>query len=341
MSARVVTFGELMLRLGPPGFERLLQSPMLCATFGGGEANVAVSLAQFGVDSHYVTRLPSNAIGDAAVRALRAEGVVTEFIARGGSRMGIYFTETGASQRASTVLYDRANSAISEIPPDAVDWDRVMKGAAWFHVTGITPALGDKGAAATVAAAAAAKRAGARISVDLNYRKKLWTQPQAQKAMRPLMRDVDVVIANEEDLQCVLGIDVAGADVTSGALDVNAYREAAERVTRELGPSIIAITLRESLSASDNGWSAVLWDGKALHQSQRYVVRLVDRIGGGDSFAAGLIYGLVTGRPHDASLRFAVAASALKQTIPGDFNRVSVTEVDALAGGDASGRVQR
>ena len=230
MSARVVTFGELMLRLGPPGFERLLQSPMLCATFGGGEANVAVSLAQLGVDSHYVTRLPSNAIGDAAVRALRAEGVVTEFIARGGSRMGIYFTETGASQRASTVLYDRANSAISEIPPDAVDWDRVMKGAAWFHVTGITPALGDKGAAATVAAVAASKRAGARISVDLNYRKKLWTQAQAQKAMRPLMRDVDVVIANEEDLQCVLGIDVAGADVTSGALDVNAYREAAERV---------------------------------------------------------------------------------------------------------------
>ena len=341
MSARVVTFGELMLRLGPPGFERLLQSPMLCATFGGGEANVAVSLAQFGVDSYYVTRLPSNAIGDAAVRALRTEGVVTEFIARGGSRMGIYFTETGASQRASTVLYDRANSAISEIPPDAVDWDRVMKGAAWFHVTGITPALGDKGAAATVAAVAAAKRAGARISVDLNYRKKLWTQAQAQKAMRPLMRDVNVVIANEEDLQCVLGIDVAGADVTSGALDVNAYREAAERVTRELGPSVIAITLRESLSASDNGWSAVLWDGNALHQSQRYVVRLVDRIGGGDSFAAGLIYGLVTGRPHDASLRFAVAASALKQTIPGDFNRVSVAEVDALAGGDASGRVQR
>ena len=341
MSARVVTFGELMLRLGPPGFERLLQSPMLCATFGGGEANVAVSLAQFGLDSHYVTRLPSNAIGDAAVRALRAEGVATDAIVRGGSRMGVYFTETGASQRASTVLYDRANSAISEIPPDAVDWDRVMKGAAWFHVTGITPALGDKAAAATLAAVAAAKRAGARISVDLNYRKKLWTQAQAQKAMRPLMRDVDVVIANEEDLQCVLGIDVAGADVTSGALDVNAYREAAERVTRELGPPVIAITLRESLSASDNGWSAVLWDGKTLHQSQRYVVRLVDRIGGGDSFAGGLIYGLITGRSNDASLRFAVAASALKQTIPGDFNRVSLAEVDGLAGGDASGRVQR
>lgn len=341
MSAAVVTFGELMLRLGPPGFERLLQSPMLCATFGGGEANVAVSLAQLGIESRYVTRLPSNAIGDAAVRALRAEGVATEFIARGGNRMGIYFTETGASQRASTVLYDRANSAISESPPDAVDWDRVMRGASWFHVTGITPALGEKATAATISAVAAATRAGARISVDLNYRKKLWTQAQAQKVMRPLMRDVDVVIANEEDLQCVLGIDVEGADVTSGALDVQAYRRAAGRVTSELGPAVVAITLRESLSASDNGWSAVLWDGQTLHQSQRYVVRLVDRIGGGDSFAAGLIFGLVSGRPHDAALRFAVAASALKQTIPGDFNRVSLAEVDALAGGDASGRVQR
>jgi 2-dehydro-3-deoxygluconokinase len=337
----VITFGELMLRLGSPGFERLLQSPMLCATFGGGEANVAVSLAQLGVDSRYVTRLPANAIGDAAIRALRAEGVSTEFIVRGGSRMGIYFTETGASQRASTVLYDRANSAISEIPPDAVDWDRVMNGAAWFHVTGITPALGDKAAAATLASVAAAKRAGARISVDLNYRKKLWTQANAQKVMRPLMRDVDVVIANEEDLQCVLGIEVDGADVTSGSLDVESYRRAAQRVTKDLGPPVIAITLRESLSASDNGWSAVLWDGKTLHQSQRYSVRLVDRIGGGDSFAAGLIYGMITGRAHDAALRFAVAASALKQTIPGDFNRVSLAEVDALAGGDASGRVQR
>jgi 2-dehydro-3-deoxygluconokinase len=341
MSATVITFGELMLRLGSPGFERLLQSPMLCATFGGGEANVAVSLAQLGVDSRYVTRLPANAIGDAAIRALRAEGVSTEFIVRGGSRMGIYFTETGASQRASTVLYDRANSAISEIPPAAVDWDRVMNGAAWFHVTGITPALGDTAAAATLASVAAAKRAGARISVDLNYRKKLWTQANAQKVMRPLMRDVDVVIANEEDLQCVLGIEVEGADVTSGSLDVESYRRAAQRVTKDLGPPVIAITLRESLSASDNGWSAVLWDGKTLHQSQRYSVRLVDRIGGGDSFAAGLIYGMITGRAHDAALRFAVAASALKQTIPGDFNRVSLAEVDALAGGDASGRVQR
>jgi 2-dehydro-3-deoxygluconokinase len=340
---RVVSFGEIMLRLSPPGFERLLQSPALVATFGGGEANVAVSLAQFGLESHYVTRLPGNAIGDAAIRALRAEGVRTDFVSRGGSRVGIYYAETGASQRASTVLYDRAHSAISEIPEDAIPWDRVFDGAAWFHVSGITPALGERGAAATAAAVHAARRAGARVSVDLNFRKKLWSEAQAQAVMRPLMRSVDVVIANEEDLQSVLGIHVSGADVTSGTLDVQAYRDAAESVTRTLGPSLVAITLRESLSASDNGWSAVLWDGSTqkLHQSQRYSVRLVDRIGGGDSFAGGLIFGLVTGRTHDEALRFAVAASALKQTIPGDFNRVSVAEVDALAKGDASGRVQR
>ena len=218
-----------------------------------------------------------------------------------------------------------------------------MAATAWLHVTGITPALGERAAAATRAAVTAARRAGAKVSVDLNFRKKLWTEQQAQAVMRPLMSDVDVVIANEEDLQSVLGIHVAGADVLTGALNVDAYREAAATVTRTLGPPMVAITLRESLSASDNGWSAVLWDGasKTLTQSQRYSVRLVDRIGGGDSFAAGLIYGLVTGRAHADALRFAVAASALKQTIPGDFNRVTVAEVDALAKGDASGRVQR
>jgi len=342
-AAKVVSFGEIMLRLSPPGFERLLQSPVLSATFGGGEANVAVGLAHFGIDSHYVTRLPAHAIGDAAIRALRAEGVQTTHVVRGGDRVGIYYAETGASQRGASVIYDRARSAISEIAPDDVPWDRVLDGAAWFHVTGITPALGNAAAAATRAGLEAAKRAGARVSVDLNYRKKLWTQAQAQSVMRPLMASVDVVIANEEDLQSVLGIHVEGADVTSGTLNVEAYRDAAERVTRELGPSVVAITLRESLSASDNGWSAVLWDGasRTLHRSQHYAVRLVDRIGGGDSFAAGLIYGLVTGRSNEDALRFAVAASALKQTIPGDFNRVTVAEVDALAKGDASGRVQR
>jgi 2-dehydro-3-deoxygluconokinase len=343
MTARVVTFGELMLRLSPPGYERFLQSPVLSATFGGGEANVAVSLAHFGHESVYVTRLPAHAIGEAAVRALRAEGVRTEHILRGGSRIGVYFTEAGASQRASVVIYDRAHSAVSEMEPGAVRWDTVMAGAAWFHVTGITPALGSNAAAATKAAIAAAKSAGARVSVDLNFRKKLWSEAQAQQTMRPLMGSVDVVIANEEDLQSVLGIDVRGANVTGGELDSRSYREAAERVHKELGPTLVAVTLRESLSASDNGWSAVLLDAATsrFYESQRYLVRLVDRIGGGDSFAAGLIHGLVTGRPPDEALRFAVAASALKQSIPFDFNRVSVSEVDALAKGDASGRVQR
>ena len=314
----VVTFGEIMLRLSPPGFERFFQSPVLSAIFGGGEANVAASLSHFGLASRYVTRLPKHAIGEAALRALRAEGIDTTHVLRGGDRVGIYFAETGASQRASTVVYDRAHSSISELDPSSVPWDSVMQGAAWFHVTGITPALGSNCAEATRLAIAAAKRAGARVSVDLNYRKKLWTEAQAQSTMRPLMRDVDVVVANEEDLQAVLGVPVAGADVTGGSFDVAGYRAAAERVTREFGPAMVAITLRESLSASDNGWSAVLWDAKTgvMHQSQRYVVRLVDRIGGGDSFAAGLVYSLLTGRALDAALKFAVAASALKQTIP-------------------------
>jgi 2-dehydro-3-deoxygluconokinase len=341
---KVVTFGELMLRLSPPGFERLLQSPLLVATFGGGEANVAVGLANLGgIDSVYITALPKNAIGDAAIRALRAEGVRTDRIVRSGDRLGIYFAETGASQRASTVLYDRANSAVSLMPPEAVNWAEEMKGAVWFHVTGITPALGEKGAHATREAIEAAAKSGAKVSVDLNFRKKLWTEAQAQKVMRPLMAHVDLVIANEEDIQSVLGLEVPNTDVTSGQLNVEGFRGVAQRLSKEFGPSMVAITLRESVSASDNGWSAALWDQSsgAFIRSQHYDVRLVDRIGGGDSFAAGLIYGLLTGRDPEASLRFAVAASALKQTIPGDFNRVSVAEVDRLAKGDASGRVQR
>ena len=340
---KVVTFGEIMLRLSPPGFERFFQSPLLQATFGGGEANVAVSLAHFGLESYYVTALPKHAVGEAAIKALRAEGVRVDHTVRSGDRVGIYFAEAGASQRASTVIYDRAHSSVSAMKPDAVNWSAVMSGAAWFHVTGITPALGSNGAEATRQALAAAHAAGVRVSVDLNYRKKLWTEAQAREVMGPMMKTVDVVIANEEDLQSVLGVHVEGTDVTSGQLDIAGFRSAAERVTREFGPSMVAITLRESVSASDNGWSAALWDASAttMHRSQRYDVRLVDRIGGGDSFAAGLIYGLISGRSPEAALRFAVAASALKQTIPGDFNRVTVDEVDRLAGGDASGRVQR
>ena len=342
--AKTVCFGEIMLRLSPPGFERFLQSPLLQATFGGGEANVAASLAHFGLDSHYVTRLPAHAIGDAAVKALRCEGVRVEHVVRGGERVGIYFAETGASQRASTVIYDRAYSAVSELKPGAVSWDKVFDGAAWFHCTGITPALGASAAACTKEAIEAAKRAGARVSLDLNFRKKLWSEMEAQRTMRPLASMCDVLIANEEDLQSSLGVTVAHADVTGGALDVEGYRAAMTQVARELGVKQVAVTLRESVSASDNGWSAVLLDataGDGFHRSQRYDVRIVDRIGGGDSFVAGLIFGFVTGRDPAAALRFAVAASALKQTIPGDFNRVSVAEVDRLAAGDASGRVNR
>jgi 2-dehydro-3-deoxygluconokinase len=341
--AKTVCFGEIMLRLSPPGFERLFQSPLLHATFGGGEANVAVSLAQFGHESEYVTRVPKQAIGDAALKALRAEGVGLSHVVRGGDRLGIYFAETGASQRASAVIYDRAHSAISELAPGSVPWAQVFAGAAWFHCTGITPALGASAAACTREALEAARTAGARVSVDLNFRRKLWTEAEAQRTMRPLMPLVDVVIANEEDLQAVLGIAVAHTDVTGGVLDVGAYREACERVAGEFGCRQVAVTLRESVSASENGWSAVLFDAatRSFLQSQRYTVRLVDRIGGGDSFAAGLIHGFVSGRDLEATLKFAVAASALKQTIPGDFNQVSVSEVERLVAGDASGRVQR
>jgi 2-dehydro-3-deoxygluconokinase len=341
--AKTVCFGEIMLRLSPPGFERLLQSPALHASFGGGEANVAVSLAQFGHDSHYLTRLPANPIGDAAIKALRAENVHVEHVQRGGDRVGIYFAETGASQRASTVVYDRAHSAISELRPGSVNWAAVLSGAAWFHCTGITPALGASAAACTRESIDAAKHAGAIVSIDLNFRSKLWSAPDAQRVMRPLAALADVVIANEEDLQAVLGIPVAHANITRGVLNVDGYRTAAEAVAAEFGVARVAVTLRESISASENGWSAVLYDSatKTFLQSQRYTVRVVDRIGGGDSFAAGLIHGFVSGRDLEATLQFAVAASALKQTIPCDFNQVSVAEVERLVAGDASGRVQR
>jgi 2-dehydro-3-deoxygluconokinase len=286
--------------------------------------------------------LPDNAIGDAALRALRGEGVGVSGILRGGERIGIYFAETGASQRASLVVYDRAHSAMSSLEPGSIRWPELLAGAAWFHTTGITPALGAGPAQHTRAALAAAREAGAMVSLDLNYRRKLWSESQAQAEMRPLMRYVNLLIANEEDLQTVLGVPIE-SDVKKGRLEVEAYRAAALRVVAEHGVERVAITLRESLSASENGWSALLYDArtKSLHQAPRYLLRLVDRIGGGDSFAAGLIFAILDGRSADAALRFAVAASALKQSIPGDFNRVSVAEVDRLAAGDASGRVQR
>ncbi len=344
--AKIVTFGEIMLRLSPPGFERLLQSPQLRATFGGGEANVAISLANFGLESHYVTRLPEHAVGEAAVRTLRAEGVRTDHVLRGGSRVGLYFAEVGASQRASTVIYDRAHSAFSELQPGTVPWSKVLDGATWFHSTGITPALGRNATACLREALEVARANGVTVSLDLNYRGKLWSKPAAQAAMRPLMPMVDVVIANEEDLQSVLGVSVPRSDAAVGGLDVSdtvGYEQAMREVAAEFGPRHVAVTLRQSLSASDNRWRALLLETESgtLHSSQQYEIRLVDRIGAGDSFAAGLIFGLATGRTSADALRFAVAASALKQTIPGDYNRVSVAEVDRLVAGDVSGRVQR
>ena len=339
---KVVTFGEIMMRLSPPGCERLLQSPMLAATFGGAEANVAVALANWGFESVFVTRVPSHAIGEAAVRALRAEGVLTDSILRGGDRLGIYFAESGASQRPSTVVYDRARSALSDIDPAALDWAPLMRGATWFHVSGITPALGSKPARCVADALAAARAVKVTTSFDLNFRRKLWSPEEAQVALRPLMKSVNLIIANEEDLQSALGFDVPGVDVRTGRVKTAEYGDVIRQVC-ELGPTAVAITLRESVSASDNGWSAILGGSAfpAMLESQRYDIRIVDRIGSGDAFAAGLIYGTATGQPPMDALRFAVAAGALKHTIPGDFNRVSVEEVAGLAAGDASGRVQR
>jgi 2-dehydro-3-deoxygluconokinase len=340
---KTVCFGELLLRLSAPGYERLLQSPALSTNFGGAEANVAVSLARFGLDSHFVSRLPDDAIGDAGLRALRAEGVDIGAVQRGGGRTGLYFVETGASQRASRVLYDRDHSAVTELGPASIRWPDVLRGASWFHTSGITPALRPGLAECTGAALAAAREAGAKVSFDLNFRRTLWSEPEAQRVVRPLMRHVNLLIANEEDLQTVLGASVEHTDVTQARLDVEAYRAAAERAAGAHGVEQVAITLRESLSASENGWSALLYDhaSRKVYRSARYVVRLVDRIGGGDAFAAGLIFSLLGGKPREQALEFAVAASALKQTIVGDFNRVSVDEVERLAAGDRSGRVVR
>jgi 2-dehydro-3-deoxygluconokinase len=337
--AHVVTFGEIMMRLATPGRLRFAQAPHLEVTFGGGEANVAVSLARFGHDAAFVTRLPENEWGDRAVATLKGHGVSTSDIVRGDGRMGVYFLETGAGPRASTVIYDRANSAISRVSAGDIDWASVMHGARWFHWTGITPALGEQAAAETGRACEAAKAAGATVSVDLNYRKKLWSREQATRTMAPLMEFVDVCIANEEDAQSVFGIK--GADVESGRIDRDRYADVARQLTDRFGFETVAITLRESISASYNGWSAMLYGDGTPHFARRYELDVVDRVGGGDSFAAGLIHALLRGDDPDKAVNWAVAASALKHTIPGDFNLVSVDEVDRLAGGDASGRVQR
>jgi 2-dehydro-3-deoxygluconokinase len=341
---RLVTFGEIMLRLMPPGHERFLQTPQFVATFGGGEANVAVSVATFGWPASYVTVLPPNhAIADAAVAELRRFNVDTSRIVRAKGRMGVYYVEAGANQRASKVLYDRDYTSIMLAKPGDIDWAAVFAGASWFHITGITPALSESAAALSLESVAAAKQHGLTVSCDLNYRKNLWKYGKKPSDVMPgLLKFVDVAIANEEDCQMSLGIQ-SDVDVHSGQLDPAAYESLTGKVLKEYpNLSAIAITLRESYSADRNGWAACLNDRSEFHLSRRYeITDIVDRVGGGDSFAAGLIFAMLSGKSSQDSLEFAVAASCLKHSISGDFNRISVEEVQALLKGDGSGRVQR
>lgn len=330
-----------MLRLAPNGYYRFFQDDQLQATFGGGEANVAVSLANFGEDVSYVTKLPENPIGDACIRNLRSFNVNTDNIIRGGERIGIYFLEKGASQRGSVCIYDRAHSSISEANIDDFDWDKIFEDAEWFHFTGITPALGSNLVEICIEACKKAKEKGITISCDLNYRSKLWTKAEANQAMTELCKYVDVCIANEEDAKDVFGIQAKNTDIDGGKLDKNGYQEVAKQLMDIFNFEKVAITLRESVSANDNNWSAMLYDGLDFYYSKEYALRIVDRVGGGDSFGAGLIFSLVNDYDMQLTIDFAVAASALKHSIEGDFNRVSVAEVKKLVGGDGSGRVQR
>ena len=341
MRKKVVTLGEIMLRLSPPGNTRFVQSDSFDVVYGGGEANVAVSCANYGHDAYFVTKLPEHEIGQSAVNALRKYGVMTDYIARGGDRVGIYYLETGVAMRPSKVIYDRAHSAITEADAADFDFDRSMEGAEWFHWSGITPAISDKAAELTRLACEAAKRHGVTVSVDLNFRKKLWTKEKAQSVMKPLMKYVDVCIGNEEDAELCLGFK-PDADVESGHTDAEGYKEIFRRMSEEFEFSYVISTLRESFSASHNGWKAMIYNGKEFYVSKHYDIDpIVDRVGGGDSFSGGIIHGLLTKPTQGEALEFAVAASALKHTVSGDFNLVSVAEVEALAGGDASGRVQR
>ena len=325
MGKKVVTLGEIMLRLSTPGNTRFVQSDSFDVVYGGGEANVAVSCANYGHDAYFVTKLPKHEIGQSAVNALRKYGVKTDFIARGGDRVGIYYLETGASMRPSKVIYDRAHSAIAEADPADFDFDAIMEGADWFHWSGITPAISDKAAELTRLACEAAKRHGVTVSVDLNFRKKLWTKEKAQSIMKELC----------------LGFK-PDADVEAGHTDAEGYKGIFQQMMKEFGFKYVVSTLRESFSATHNGWKAMIYNGEEFYTSKRYDINpIIDRVGGGDSFSGGIIHGLLTKANQGEALEFAVAASALKHTINGDFNLVSVEEVEALAGGDASGRVQR
>lgn len=341
--SKVITFGELMVRLQPYNYERFVQTDHLEFSFGGGEANVAVSLANYGLDAAFVTKLPTHAIGQAAVNSLRRYGVDTSMITRGGNRVGIYYNEKGASQRGSVCIYDRAHSAIQEATIDDFDWNAIFQGADWFHFTGITPALGPNVVEICKEACKAAKAHKLKISCDLNYRGKLWTREQAQEAMTELCQYVDVCISNEEDAKDVFGIEAEATDIYGGSLNHAGYKSVAKQLADRFGFEKVAITLRESHSAFDNGWSAMLYDVASNEYcfSKKYDLHIIDRVGGGDSFGGGLIYSLLTGKTTQQSVEFAVAASALKHSIEGDYNMVTVAEVEKLVGGDGSGRIQR
>ena len=339
--SKVVTMGEIMLRLSSPFNSRFVQSQSFDVNYGGGEANVAVSLANYGHDAYFVSKVPAHEIGDCAVNSLRKFGVHTDYIARGGDRLGIYYRETAASMRPSKVIYDRAHASISEANPSDFDFDKIFENASWFHWSGITPAISDKSAEILRLALISAKKPGVTVSCDLNFRKKLWTSEKAISIMRPLMQYVDVCIGNEEDAQLCLGFK-PDSDVTGGKTDASGYKEIFKQMKEEFGFKYVVSTLRESFSATHNGWKALIYNGEEFYESKRYDINpIIDRVGGGDSFAGGLIHGLLKYKDQGKALEFAVAASALKHTIPGDYNCVSEKEVETLMGGDASGRVQR
>ena len=342
--AKIVTMGEIMLRLSTPNNEKFIQADEFDINYGGGEANVAVSLANYGHDAEFVSALPKNPIGDAAIATLRKYNVGTKHISRSGERVGIYFLETGSAMRASNVVYDRANSSISTAKADEFDFDEIFKDADWFHFTGITPAVSDSAAKLTEVALKAAKKAGVTVSVDLNFRKKLWSSEKAKRIMTNLMQYVDVCIGNEEDAEKVLGFKPGNTDVTAGELELNGYVDIFNQMCDQFKFKYVISSLRESFSASNNAWSACIMDGATrefYHSKKYHITPIVDRVGGGDSFAAGLICGLCDKKDFKSALEFAVAASALKHTIPGDFNLVTREDVEGLAGGDGSGRVQR
>ena len=339
--SKVITFGEIMLRLAPEGYLRFVQSDKYEALYGGGEANVAVSLANFGIDAAFVTKLPSHEIGQAAINSMRRFGVDTSKITRGGDRVGIYFCEKGASQRPSKVIYDRANSSIATASVEDFNWDDIFKDADWFHFTGITPALGENVSAICLEACKKAKEKGITVSCDLNYRKKLWSKEKAGEVMGELCKYVDVCIANEEDASDVFGIKAANTDVTTGKVNHEGYKDVAKQLSDKFGFKKVAITLRSSISANDNDWAAMLYENNNYFFSKTYHMHIVDRVGGGDSFGAGLIYSSLMNYTSQETIEFAVAASCLKHTIEGDMNMVNVAEVKTLAGGDGSGRVQR